>query len=273
MAVIEALIDADLIAYRCAATCESDSDSGVALLRCNDLTERIIDRVGATDFSLYLSGSGNFRKEIDPEYKAHRKDKPRPKWLQACREFLVSEWKAKVTDGIEADDAMGIAQREDTYICSLDKDMLQVPGMHYNWVRDEEAYVTEREGIKSFWTQMIVGDVADNVFGIRGLGPVKAARILDPIEGETHDDLEREYYNVVSGLYDDKVRLHSNACLLRILRSESEICLSKEDRIEAVLKRSSQPSLKQTNSKPVTKKTKSSTPSPVVNEPTTQTGQ
>ena len=230
MAVLEALIDADLVAYRCAASCEENDTPDLAIWRCNELVERILDRVNATDYTLYLSGDGNFRKEINPEYKANRKDKPRPKWLQACREYLVLEWNAKVTDGIEADDALGIAQREDTFICSLDKDLLQIPGMHYNWVKDEEYYITETEGLKNFWTQTVVGDVADNVFGIYGLGPKKTAKLFETIEGETWDELDANYYKLVAELYNDKARLHSNCKLLWILRAEGGIWLEPQEK-------------------------------------------
>lgn len=223
---IHSLIDADLVAFRCAATCEEFDTPDIAIIRCNNLTEQIIDAVNANSYTLFLSGSDNFRKTINPQYKANRKDKPRPKWLQACREFLVTEWQAVVTDGIEADDAMGIHQTEDSIICSLDKDMLQVPGWHYNWVKDQATFVTPEEGLKSFWTQMIVGDVADNVFGIKGLGPVKAARILDPIEGDTYDELYTNYHGTVSNLYNDPDRFSSNAKCLWIQRTPGGVWLS-----------------------------------------------
>jgi len=277
MAVIEALIDSDLVAFRCAATCEGDDTPDVVLYRCNELVERILDRVDATDYTLYLTGATNFRKEINPEYKANRKDKPRPKWLETCREFLVKEWNAKVTDGIEADDALGIAQREDTFICSLDKDLLQVPGMHYNWVKDEEYYISEREGLQNFWTQTIVGDVADNVFGIYGLGPVKTRKILEQVEGDTLEELDENYYQAVKALYDSHDRLHMNAKCLWVLREEGGIWVPPAERKQVSTEVDSKPNLPKASkpkvSKPATRKTKSSSPSPVVNEPTTLTGQ
>lgn len=251
MSVITALIDADLVAYRCAATCEGEDTSDVALFRCNDQVERIVDAVSATDYTLYLSGGENFRKKIDPEYKAHRKDKPRPKWLEACREFLVKEWQAKVTDGIEADDALGIAQQEDTFICSLDKDLLQIPGMHYNWVKHEEYYITEEEGRYNFWMQTIVGDVADNVFGIRGLGPIKASKILLPLKEREIDgeDMEELYYNTVADLYNDVDRFHRNCKLLWIMRKENDVWLTPDERAAKLIEASTAPSLKRTSRK------------------------
>ncbi len=221
---IEALIDADIVAYRCAFTCEEDESSGLVLYRVNELMERILADVGATTYTAYISGGENFRKNIDPEYKANRKDKAKPKWLEVCKEYLVTEWNAKVTDGIEADDALGIHQTmsEGTIICSIDKDLLQVPGMHYNFVKMEKTYISEEEGLKRFWMQTLVGDRADNVFGVEGLGPVKSARILDPIAGDSLEELNVKYYETVAALYDDRERLHRNCQLLWVLRGEGQ---------------------------------------------------
>lgn len=225
MSDITALIDGDIVAYRCAASCEEDDSPGLAMWRCNDLIERILERVSATGYTVYLSGGENFRKEIDSNYKANRKDKPKPKWLQACREYLVVEWNASVTDGYEADDALAAAQTDSTFICSLDKDLLQVPGMHYNWVKDEEYYITPHQGLYNFWTQTLVGDVADNITGIRGLGPKKTAKLFDPImeENLSYEELNRRFYELVAEQYNDTERLHRNCHLLYIRRAEDDI--------------------------------------------------
>ena len=236
---MESLIDADLIAYRCAATCEEMDTADMAIARCNYLTETILHSTQAVNYTLFLTGSDNFRKTINPEYKANRKDKPRPKWLQACREALVLEWQAVVTEGIEADDAMGIAQcqavHDDTVICSLDKDMLQVPGNHFNWVKDELQTVTPEQGLKFFWKQMIMGDVADNIQGIRGLGTVKAAKLIDPIYEDTLEELDATLYKLVSDLYSDTHRFNINAKCLWIQRNQGDIWLSSEERQHAQL--------------------------------------
>jgi len=227
---MEALIDADLVAYRCAATCEEMEEPQMAIDRAHYLIETLLHSTQAQQYQLFLTGSNNFRKEINPQYKANRKDKPRPKWLQAVREGLVLKWNAVVTDGIEADDAMGIAQTEDTVICSLDKDMLQVPGRHYNWVKDEETIVTDQLGLKFFWKQMIMGDVADNIQGIRGLGIVKANRLIDPLDCETLEELDEQCYQLVYDLYSDSNRFNINAKCLWIQRSQGDIWLSKDER-------------------------------------------
>ena len=232
MSSLKALIDGDIVCWRCAASADSESTEEVALWRVNTLIESIIDKLRADEYCIYIGGDTNFRYSIDPEYKAHRKDKPKPKWLQHCREFLVTNWNAVITDGIEADDALGIAQTDETFICSIDKDLLQIPGLHYNFVKDEEYYITEEEGLYNFWMQTLVGDVADNIQGIRGLGPVKAAKILTPIkERELYgEDLENLYYETVASLYNDPDRLHKNCKLLYIHRKENDSWLSPQER-------------------------------------------
>lgn len=178
----------------------------------------IIQTVNAEQYMCFLTGKDNFRKEINPEYKAHRKNIPAPKWLQDCREYLVIDWKAKVTDGIEADDALGINQTEETIICSLDKDLLQIPGLHYQWpiYNREGAFhtINELEGFKNFYKQMLIGDVSDNIRGVDKIGKVRAAKLIDPCE------TEEEMMKIVCDLYDNPDRMQINADCLWIMREE-----------------------------------------------------
>ena len=108
---MQALIDFDIVAYSNAASAENDPVE-VAYMRIDQMIHSILDTTGAETFRGFLSGSGNFRHEIYPEYKANRKDMVEPRWRKACKEYLVREWDAEVTDGYEADDAMGIAQSQ-----------------------------------------------------------------------------------------------------------------------------------------------------------------
>ena len=213
-----ALIDADIVAYRCAASAMKDP-MDIALIRTDKLMQEILGSTGATNYKAYISGysEDNFRRKVNPQYKANRVDVIKPDHLMACQEFLVTHWKAEIVRGYEADDAMGMAQTKDTVICSIDKDMLQVPGYHYNFVKKEFKQVTDDEGLKAFYTQTLVGDKADNVFGIYGIGPAKAAKVLDPL-------LPQEYYSACLTLYcGDVERFHSNCKLLWIWRSPGDI--------------------------------------------------
>lgn len=216
-----ALIDADMVAYRCAASCEPTKEKlereplDIAIQRADELAYRILNTTQAEEHRFFLSGSDNFRKILYPEYKANRARLPRPEWLDPLREFLVTEWKAEVTAGYEADDGIGIAAKEDFVIVSNDKDFLQIPGEHYNPVKDEFKTVDREFAVYSFWRQMLVGDSSDNVRGIDGIGPVRADKILRNLRPEDMEHTVREYYQ-------DGERFLLNYRLLRILRSEEE---------------------------------------------------
>lgn len=177
---MKALIDGDIVAYRCAAAHESD-DLGLAIWQTDELVRRILAGVDASDHSIWLSGDDNFRYRIYPAYKANRIGKPRPVHWEPIKQHLVLNWDAKVSYGCEADDRLGCEQEAEgrTVICSIDKDLKQIPGLHYNFVKQEIFVVTQERANYFFWTQMLVGDKSDNVVGVPGIGVIKAARILE----------------------------------------------------------------------------------------------
>lgn len=240
---MKALLDGDLVAFRSAASCKEDDDKGIAIWRANKLVEQLLIETNASSHTIYLSGGDNFRKEIDPLYKANRINQPRPQWLEAVREFLVLEWNAIVTDGIEADDVMGIAQctennffinHPDFYgesqtmrscIVSLDKDMQMIPGWHYswaiagpNWTKEAKWNVVhELDGLRNFYISSLIGDVADNISGVKGLGKAKAPRELEGCI------TEEDMFKRCRTLYDEDDRFFRNLQLLWIQRKENDV--------------------------------------------------
>jgi hypothetical protein len=176
-----------------------------------------------TDFQLYLSGSGNFRKLMptDPVYKGNRDPAHRPTYEENLRQYLIQKYGAVLVDGMEADDAVGIAQcetePETTVLVSIDKDLDQIPGWHYNYQKKKKYFVTEEEGTRFFWKQMLTGDTSDNIRGIYGIGPVKADKML----GDSADDYETivwdAYINEFGG--DAERMFRQNQELLWILRA------------------------------------------------------
>jgi len=176
------LVDGDIITYRCAASAENEPLS-IAQERADALIERIMFETGSGSCRVFLTGTGNFRYDINPEYKANRKDKPKPRWLQELREHLVLGWGATISEGNEADDELGIAQvtsTENTVIASIDKDLLMIPGNHYNFVKNEHKTVSYLEGQKMFYYQLIMGDSSDNIFGFDGKARTKVPKFLEP---------------------------------------------------------------------------------------------
>jgi 5'-3' exonuclease len=211
---VHALLDTDIFVYRVGFTTE-DEDFNIAAWRMSDLIERTLDATKATSFQCYLTASKDetvFRKKTYPEYKQNRKA-PRPKHYDALREFLVTEWKAKMVSYMEADDAIGIdSSSGNCVVVSIDKDLLQIPGLHYNFVKETFQEVTPIEGTRFFYKQCLTGDVADNVKGIAGIGPAKAEKLLNKGNNES------EWFNIVRETYDNDYEFLINGTALWILK-------------------------------------------------------
>lgn len=133
------------------------------------------------DLIVVLSGVGNFRHKYATraEYKGNRSGE-RPKHYHAIREHLTTRWRAIVTEGEEADDRLGILMTQDanSVCCSIDKDLKQLPGWHYNFTTGDLVLIDQRQADLNFFAQVLSGDDVDNVPGLKGIGPVKAAKAL-----------------------------------------------------------------------------------------------
>ena len=176
------LIDGDIIGYRIGFSTEEESEK-IVISRVATFVETMLwEDLDAETYQGYLTGSRNFRNDIarTAPYKGNR-TAPKPKHLQLIRDYLVSAWDFQVSEGQEADDSIAIAHVENNYksiIASIDKDFLQLRGNHWNFVKKEMTFVSEEEAIKNFYRQVLTGDRVDNIIGLKGIGPVKADKIL-----------------------------------------------------------------------------------------------
>jgi len=105
------ILDGDTVAFACAASAE-DAEEWVATSRAQQMIENILVANETNSIEVWLSGKDNFRYRVFPEYKANRIGAYRPRWEKAVREYLIKHWKATVTNGIEADDMIGIRAHE-----------------------------------------------------------------------------------------------------------------------------------------------------------------
>jgi len=188
----ECIIDADMVAYF-ASFGTDDLSLDVALRRCDERMQQMIDESLSDSYTAYLTGIKNFRNEIATlqRYKGNRYDadgkriKPQPKWLPEVRRHLLDEWDAIMCNGEEADDAIGIRQAQNlkngkiSIISSGDKDLQINPGLHHNMYN---GYITEVDdyghleidpkgkvrgsGMMFFYAQMLMGDNADWIKGL-----------------------------------------------------------------------------------------------------------
>lgn len=171
----------------------------------------------------------NNRYLLDSTYKQQRGSSTRPLYYHNIRNYLIAKYKAEVVSGIEADDILGLNQTDDTIIVSHDKDLWMVPGRHYSFTLDREFTVTDPGklllrkdnklfgfGFKWFCAQLLLGDQSDNIQGIRGIGPVKAFKLLD--DKSTYKDM----WDVILKAYEkeDSAALDINIQLLWMQRNE-----------------------------------------------------
>jgi len=183
------LIDGDILCYRslCSKQVESMKD---AFNLADFAIQNIVNKADpyVKDFVVYLTGSDNFRKDIavTAPYKGQRP--PKPEGIEEMREYLLDWFPSVLTVGEEADDAIAIQATQggaSCIICTIDKDFDQVPGWHYNFVKDKRYCVSEREGLFFFYTQILTGDRIDNIIGVQGIGPVKAEKALRDCKDES----------------------------------------------------------------------------------------
>jgi len=202
-----------------------------ALGNAKQLINRIILRTKADEYQLYITGKGNYREEIATikPYKGNRDSSRKPHHFDSLKRYLVDNWGALIVDGIEADDAMGIAQSTcegDTCIATIDKDLDMIPGWHYNWNKDLLYFTDEETSITWFYAQLIMGDTVDNIQGIPGAGKGKAKQALMDCDGEEDMywkvlDMYQAYYSTLGMRPMDA--LIENARLLWMQREGGEM--------------------------------------------------
>lgn len=144
----------------------------------------MFDLPDCTDYEGYLSldSESNFRNAIavTAPYKGNR-TAAKPHHYDLIRERLLTYWDFHGIIGQEADDSLAQEQTEKgdkTVIVSIDKDMLQVPGWHYNFVNRTMQHVGPLQGFESFCIQLLMGDKVDNIVGLKQVGIKRATDIV-----------------------------------------------------------------------------------------------
>ena len=178
-----ALIDLELISYSHAAKAESTGTGLKSLVEMVEFTiQSVVSACRAQEHYLVVSGRDNFRKVLYPDYKAGRREKP-PLYvplMDKLEESNASRWCKH--DQLEADDLLGImltnGRVKNPILCSIDKDLLGVPGWHYNWNKDDwPRGVTQAEADFHWLVQLLMGDSTDNIEGMKGIGIAKAQKL------------------------------------------------------------------------------------------------
>lgn len=183
------------------AECNSDEEPTLYLTGDEKLLYHI-NRVRVRDGSEAKVFKPNFRVATakSKPYKGQRRQE-KPFHFHNLRAYMLSQYDCVVTDGMEADDliCVDLYHGGDGFICcTRDKDLRMCPGWHYGWkCGKQEQYgpvyidklgcleISEGSpkklrgtGLKFFFSQLITGDVVDNIPGLPKRGAVFAYSIL-----------------------------------------------------------------------------------------------
>lgn len=193
-----------------------------------------LERIGSVKLFLTSNDQSNFRFKIaktpGPNGLGYKAGRPtRPIYYEQCREYLLKKGAEEVF-GIEADDALGIHQTDNTVAVHIDKDINRIAGKHLNWKTGERYIVTqpgklwldEKRKLRGcgniwFFAQMLAGDRVDNIPSLGRFGDVEIYNLLSPCKTEL------ECYEIVLTCYENyygkgyKDVLYEMADLLYIL--------------------------------------------------------
>lgn len=222
------LVDADILAYEIGFAAEAPFKGEGTIPPFSYVEEllemrinNILGAVGATEpATFYFTGGNNFRYHIAKRQPYKERPSLKPWHYKNIKAHMMCVYDCIVTNGIEADDAIGIAQTKalkegyDTIICTRDKDLRAIPGWHYGWELGNQPSFGPRyvdglgsirlssdrkslkgEGLVFFYAQLLLGDPVDTIPGLGKYGPVKT---FDTLSAAT---TEAEAYQAVLNAY------------------------------------------------------------------------
>jgi hypothetical protein len=155
------------------------------------------------EITIVLSGPGNYRERLATifPYKGNRDPEHKPYWYQAIRNHLTHDWGAVVVHGREADDECSIiaanhrldsrvrSDRLDYVVATIDKDLDQIPGEHYNYLK-QVFYRQPADAARAFfWQQALSGDPTDGIPGCWRVGETKAIDFMARVSGSSESSI------------------------------------------------------------------------------------
>lgn len=245
------LIDADYCPYAFGDRLDIEAIMSVDRW-CLNLKEKLGDGI----YLYFISGNGNFRYNIATlkPYKANRNDREKPKYYDDIREHLKYNYDTLVINGAEADDGIAIFSElyKDLYevwVVSDDKDFGQLLCKQYRHSKNQFLDVTNEiinrqrtisdldtgiiyyedytdyYGEYMLYYQMLVGDIADNIPGVPGLGKSNKIFKTEFVHGITIEDARNIVWREYQEAYQDKsvYAYLEQYMLLRLMRTNKNI--------------------------------------------------
>lgn len=198
------LIDADSMLWQ-SSFCKKEEDPegegyvrelDTAMWKFEEGFHRIfnhMDEIGkpVSMYKVFVQGDNNFRKIVNPQYKINRVFQKKPPIYDELVGSVTSSYNAFTCNGVETDDVVAATWKAlvDTdfddsrmpIIVSMDKDYKQLPNLDffdYYYTRFGLTHIDKLEAFKNLMMQMLMGDKADGVDGIKGVGKKGADKSL-----------------------------------------------------------------------------------------------
>jgi len=218
------LIDGDVIAYIAAY----DNEEEEARETLDKLVVDITDSVFADDVKIAVKGEDNFRKDFYDDYKANRKsDDEYRAFIDRLRDYLVECWDGEAAHGQEADDLLAqwaqecMDEGKPYAIASIDKDLLTIPGVHFNIRKGIISHVNDDEADYLLNKQLLMGDSADNIPGLPGIGAKRAEKILEGVTyGNRRAAVIKAYKEVYGDDWESELQLTGDLIYIRRIKNE-----------------------------------------------------
>lgn len=201
-----------------------------------DIRIRISEMLSLAGTRLHLGiyGSTPEWRNTVYRYKPYKGNRPPKadfvvKWGDIIEQYCINELGFVKMPKWETDDLIGWISRNSSpeyqnykfMIASPDKDLQQLPGLHFAWKDKDNAFtshiteVSEFQAAYNFWTQMLTGDTTDNVAGIPGLGPKKVQEIFKDLDNALDLELAvAEQYRKAFGEFYGPMIMRETHCAL-----------------------------------------------------------
>jgi len=218
------LIDGDPLAYIAGWNVEVPE----AKKNMDAIVQKICDSVFMEEHRIAVKGPNNFRDNVIDNYKGSRKSTPeQASMVRTLREYLIEAHGAIEAEGQEADDLLAQWSEEcnqngvDWVIASIDKDLLTIPGKHYNIRKGTIEEVGEDQADYLMNQQLLMGDRADDIPGLSGIGAKKSADILEGVPfGKRRSAVIGAYKSHYGDNWESELQLTGELIYIRRVKDE-----------------------------------------------------
>lgn len=215
---MKALLDGDMLLYMVTLANEKEvifsNDFHVLFADYDECKESytrnldaLLEEAEIDEYLVFFSSRQNWRKDILPSYKEHRKGTRRPMCFGRLKDWAMQDSRARLVETLEADDLIGIEATisdEPTTIISHDKDFKTVPGRFLRYRQGvgfvDDITVDAEQARYHHMVQTLMGDRVDGYLGCPGVGEKTAPRILDKLVKSPGRIAQAEFGDVWSGI-------------------------------------------------------------------------